>query len=87
MSEIFDEALSLICIYNLIFNRDSGRPLIDYKQFACELRKLYSLTNYESFTAGILDEILEIIEHDFTQRRSTWVADFTATLRKTLLLG
>ena len=23
----------------------------------------------------------------FTQRRSTWVADFTATLRKTLLLG
>ena len=79
MSEIFDEALSLICIYN---NRDSDRPLIDYKQFACELRKLYSLTNYESFTAGILDEILEIIEHDFTQRRSTWVADFTATLRK-----
>ena len=77
---ILDEGVNLICIYNLIHNRDSVRPLIDYKQFTCELRKIFSLMNYISFTAGILDEILESVGCDSVQRRSVWIVDFVAKL-------
>ena len=41
MSEILDEGVNLIAIYILTYNRDSVRPFIDYKQFACELRKMF----------------------------------------------
>ena len=80
MSKIHDEGISLICGYNLAYNRRTDRSEIDYKQFSRELRKFYSTTNYACFTAGVLDEVLEDFEckriSKRIQRRSAWVADF-----------
>ena len=79
MSEILDEALNLICIYLNWCNNDI---IIDYKQFSRELRKFYRKANYLSFTAGVLDELLENIECALPQRRSAWVANFVTKLGK-----
>ena len=64
-----DESMELICKYILIFNHNPTQLLIDYKQFAWELRKTYRISNYVSFTAGMFDEILESIDCGFTQKK------------------
>ena len=82
MSAILDEGLNLICKYILIFNHNPIQDIIDYKQFSRELRKVYRMSNYISFSTDKLDETLELIEYNFIQKRNTWVADFVRTLTK-----
>ena len=82
MPTIIDEGVNLICKYILIFNQNPNQLKIDYKLFVREIRKVYRMSNYVSFTPDKLDELLEIIEYKFFQTRSVWITDFVRTLAK-----
>ena len=82
MSTILNEGLNLITKYNYIFNHNPNRLIIDYKLFSRELRKVYRMSKYESFTTDRVDEVLELIECNFIQTRSTWLMDFVRTFAK-----
>ena len=75
MTEILNDALNLMYVYNFTYN--CGDDKIDNKQFARELRSVYSLSEYESLYAGIIDDILERIGRDCIKKtRSEWLLAF-----------
>ena len=81
---LHDEGFHLVAEF-LTRNCRRVREFISYKQFACEMRLTYRLADYAYLTTGILDQLLESVEHHSTKTRTAWVKAFIVELVQSMI--